>query len=286
VPYYSVLGNHDINFRDPERHIAAANFDDDAGALGYYTNMYLPANGLKTPPQVTPVCGDAARIAHFRQAAGGRFPQMANYSFEHGDIHFLCLDSNLYVDPADTELQKWIAADLAATDARWRFVVYHHPAFNVGRTHYAEQHMRVLSPLLESHGVDIVLNGHEHIYQRTRPLRFRPEDSSQASNLHKSDRLIPGQFTVDRQFDGHQHTKPDGILYITTGAGGQVLYDSEQNNNPATWTHRRDNNAAYVARLVSDRHSFTLFDVERDELTMKQIDQYGGEIETIRVTKI
>ncbi len=43
-------------------------------------------------------------------------------------------------------LHRFIADDLTRTDARWKFVIYHHPAFNVGDKHYAEQHMRVLSP--------------------------------------------------------------------------------------------------------------------------------------------
>ena len=55
-------------------------------------------------------------------------------------------------------------------------MVYHHPAFNAGAEHYEEQQMRALSPLLEKHGVDFVLSGHEHNYQRTMPLRFAPGD--------------------------------------------------------------------------------------------------------------
>ena len=35
---------------------------------------------------------------------------MANYSYDYGDAHFLCLDSNVYVDPTNAALQSWIAA--------------------------------------------------------------------------------------------------------------------------------------------------------------------------------
>jgi len=88
-----------------------------------------------------------------------RYPRMGTYSFDYGDAHFLCLDSNVYVDPTDERWHAFIADDLRGTDAIWKFVVYHHPAFNVGANHYKEQHMRVLSPFFEAGRVDFVLSG-------------------------------------------------------------------------------------------------------------------------------
>ncbi|RYX85079.1 hypothetical protein EON83_07480 [bacterium] len=287
VPYYSVLGNHDVNYSDPllNANWACANFDSAPDALGYFTNMYLPSNGPKSPPSPLALRGAENKIADFQKAAAGRYPSMANYSFDYGDIHFLCLDSNIYVDTTNPQLQQWIIDDLKSTDARWKFVVYHHPAFNAGDNHFSEQHFRVLSPIFEANGVDLILNGHEHIYQRSQPLRFAPGDSSKASKVNSSDRLVPGTFTVDRAFDGQKVTKPDGIIHITTGAGGQSLYDPKMNNNPKEWTHQRDNHVEYVARLISDRHSFTIFDVGEEELTLTQVDENGLDIDRIRVTK-
>jgi hypothetical protein len=285
VPYYSVLGNHDFLFQDPETHHAVADFDVDPGVLGYYTNMYLPENGLEAPPQASPYRGDAQRVQAFRECSGSRYPRMANYSFDYGPVHFLCLDSNLYVDPTNAELQKWIEADLKNTDAHWKVVNYHHPAFNVGKGHYREQHMRALAPLFEAQGVDLVLSGHEHIYQRNRPLRFALENLEKASKVPSGDRRIPGKFTVDREFDGITKTRPDGVIYVTTGAGGQNLYDPDMNENPASWVHPDDNNVEYVARLISDRHSFTVIEVDGKEMTMTQVDEFGKDIEAVRVSK-
>jgi 3',5'-cyclic AMP phosphodiesterase CpdA len=210
---------------------------------------------------------------------------MANYSYDYGDAHFLCLDSNTYVDPTDNGLQSWIASDLSATDAAWKFVVYHHPAFNAGLNHYAEQHMRVLSPLFEQHGVDVVLHGHEHTYQRTRPLRFAPTDTKAASDTTRKKRLVSGKFSIDRKFDGKTVTQPDGILYITTGAGGKELYDPGFTDTPTKWLHPEDGNADYMARFVSDRHSLTVFDMDHHSLTLTQIDEWGREIDNIHITK-
>ncbi len=282
VPFYTVLANHDVRRTAPGGG-PAADFSHDPDSLGYYTNLHMPLG--PEPAHPTPILGPGTVLDAFRACAGERYPRMANYSFDYGDVHFLCLDSNLYVDPTAHDLQAWIETDLAGTDARWKFVIYHHPCFNVGREHSAEQHMRVLCPLFEKHGVDFVLSGHEHIYQRNRPLRFEPKDAARAAAINTKNREVSGDFTVDKAFDGSAKTLPEGILYITTGAGGNRLYDGDYNNNPSKWHLPGDGDARYVASLISDRHSLTLFDIDGGKLLMRQIDESGREIDRIQVSK-
>ncbi|HTQ09110.1 MAG TPA: metallophosphoesterase [Fimbriimonadaceae bacterium] len=277
VPFYTVIANHDVHGKDADKN-PVADFDKNPDSLGYFSNMYLPLNGPEAN-HPTPAVGNEEAVADFKNVAGERFPRMANYSFDYGDAHFLCLDSNVYVDPTDPALQAWIESDLAGTDAAWKLVVYHHPAFNVGNEHYAEQHMRVLAPLLEKHGVSIVFSGHEHNYQRTRPIRFAPRDESGAKKIGKGKRLVPGDFSIDRSFDGAVHARPVGVIYLTTGAGGKHLYDPEINENPKNWLHEEDGNADYVARVVSDRHSITVVDVDSRTLIVRQVDEWGNEID-------
>jgi len=284
VPFYTVVANHDVQDKDPNGH-EVADFTRNPDALAYYTAMHLPLNGPDAPTFPTPTMGPAERVAAFRASAGNRFPRMANYSFDYGDAHFLCLDSNRYVDPNDSALQAWMARDLSTTDALWKFVVFHHPPFNVGNEHYEVQHMRVLSPLLEAHGVDIVLSGHEHNYQRSRPLKFKPDSAGRSADVGGKDRRVPGAFTVDRVFDGISNTRPDGVLYIVTGAGGKHLYDPGFTDHPARWTHADDRDVAYVAKMVTDRHSLSVFDIDGPSLTMAQIDEAGQELDRIVVTK-
>jgi len=284
VPFYTVIANHDVQDKDERGH-ETADFGRNPDALAFYTAMHLPLNGPASPTYATPTMGPAERVAAFRACAGDRFPRMANYSFDYGDAHFLCLDSNRYVDPNDAALQTWMAADLAATDAPWKFVVFHHPPFNVGNEHYDVQHMRVLSPLFEAHGVDVVLSGHEHNYQRPRPLRFAPAGPGKSADVGGKNRRVPGTFTVDRRFDGVTLTRPDGVLYIVTGAGGKHLYDPGFTDNPARWTHAEDGHVDYVVRMVTDRHSLTVFDVDGARLAMTQIDEAGAELDKIVVTK-
>ena len=272
VPLYSVIANHDVEGKDENKH-PVADFKKSPDSLGYYTNLHLPGTGPD----------DA--IGFFKKAAGDRFPSQANYSFDYGDAHFTCLDSNIYVDPTDPALQAWVEQDLASTDAIWKFVVYHHPAFNVGHEHYTVQHMRVLTPIFEKYGVAMVLSGHEHNYQRTRPIKFVPRDVTKAKTLNTSQRQVPGDITVDRNFDGKTNTKADGILHITTGAGGKDLYDPEQNGAPGTWLHEEDANADYVVTMISDRHFLTVIDIDGQRLTLRQVDEWGNEIDHITLTR-
>ncbi len=283
VPFYTVLANHDVRGRDANGG-SCADFDRDRDSLAYYTAMHLPQNG-PTPAFPTPLIGDLTRINDFKSAAATRYPNMANYSFDYGDAHFLCLDSNIYLDPSNRDLIDWIADDLKSTDALWKFVTYHHPAYNIGEQHYREQHMRVLSPTFEQHKVDFVLHGHEHNYQRTRPFRFVPRENSAVHKINSSNRLISGQFTIDVQFDGAKNTAPDGVIYLTTGAGGAYLYDTEFTNDPSKWLHPQDDNAPYVAQVFADRHSLTMFEIGGKTLEMKQVDENGEIIDRLRVTK-
>ena len=281
---YPVIANHDVHAKDAKK-APVADFDKHPDSLGYFTNFYLPRNGFAATNAV-PTMGKQELIDAFKKAAGDRFPNQANYSYDNGDGHFLCLDANVYVDPTDPALQAWIKNDLMTTDAAWKFVVYHHPAFNAGGDHYSEQHMRALSPLFEECGVTIVLHGHEHNYQRTRPFRFTPKDTSAAKEgVGTKNRLTPGTFVIDRVFDGASKTKADGITYITTGAGGKHLYDVDWNTRPDLWRHKEDNNADYVAAFVSDRHSLSVFDMDAHTLSFAQVDQWGNTLDKVVWTK-
>jgi hypothetical protein len=63
------------------------------------------------------------------------------------------------------------------------------------------------------------------------------------------------------------------------------LYDPGFTDNPAQWTHADDDHADYVVKMVTDRHSLTVFDLDAGRLTMTQIDEAGQEIDRMIVTK-
>ena len=87
------------------------------------------------------------------------------YSFDHGNVHVAVLDC--YADRA--EMLEWLDRDLGASQAKWAFVVLHEPMFNVGG-HASHWGREDFLPALERHGVDFVLSGHSHLYERFLPI--------------------------------------------------------------------------------------------------------------------
>jgi hypothetical protein len=92
VPFYTVIANHDVQAKDANGN-EIADFKRNPDALAYYTAMHLPLNGPDALTYQTPTMGPQQALDAFRSCAGKRFPRMANYSFDYGDVHFTCVDS-------------------------------------------------------------------------------------------------------------------------------------------------------------------------------------------------
>ncbi|WP_422931472.1 metallophosphoesterase [Singulisphaera sp. PoT] len=195
-------------------------------------------NGEVGGPLVAPLIGSDEHVKAFTKTAVKAFPRMANFSFNYGNAHWTVLDANATVDWTNRELQEWVANDLAAAKgSTWRFVSFHQSGFNSSKHHFDEQYMRIL---FEARNVDVVFNGHVHNYQRSYPLRFVPSAETGAVPSVDMDgkvskmRYVDGKWTLDKSFDGKSDTSLEGEIYVVTGAGGQHLYDLEQQDDPSS----------------------------------------------------
>ena len=98
------------------------------------------------------------------------------YSFNYANIHFISLDSITANRRPDGRMATWLAKDLAAVTATWTIVLFHHPPYTKG-SHDSDSKTdsggrlgdmrRNLLPILEEGGVDLVLCGHSHSYERS-----------------------------------------------------------------------------------------------------------------------
>ena len=277
TPFIAAVGNHDALTRDLNAY---------PDALAYYHFWDQPLNGPigKEGGAFVPVLiGSDANKKAFYGGAGEKYPRMTNFSFDYGNAHWTVIDSDPYVDWNDSILRDWVAKDLAAAaNATWRFVLFHHPGFNSSRAHYEQQQMRLIAPILEKGKVDIVFSGHVHNYQRTYPMTFIPDNlGSQlvvGANNIKIGKVVNGRWTLDKNFDGKRKTKPNGVIYITTGAGGQGLYNPEQQKDTDSWQK-------FTTKFVSTVHSFTLMDVNGSTLLLRQVDINGKEVDRVKVNK-
>ena len=123
------------------------------------------------------------------------------YTFRPKDgVRFFALDSN-YMDR--TQLQ-WLEKELAASGSDWKIMYFHHPIYSSGGRHGSDTALRdQLEPLFLKYGVDVVIAGHEHFYERLKPQKgIHYFISGGAGKLRKGD--VGGEFT-EKAFDQGFH---------------------------------------------------------------------------------
>ncbi len=177
----------------------------EASALEYFSIFEMPTNG----------------------EAGGLSSGTENYySFDYGNVHFVCLDSHSTSRAVGGTMWTWAQADLASTNQDWIVAFWHHPPYTKG-SHNSDTELGLVEmrtnflPLLESHGVDIVLAGHSHSYERTFLINGHYGDTTTWN---------PSSMVVDggdgRPAGDGAYIKPigpnQGATYLTAGSSGQV----------------------------------------------------------------
>jgi hypothetical protein len=277
--FLAAPGNHDIASRD---------LGKNPDGLAYFYYWLQPLNGpvaAEGSALVAPVIGPDETKKAFLAAAGKAFPQMANFSMDYGNAHWTVLDANATVDWTDRGLRDWVARDLeAAKEAKWRFGSFHQPGFHSSKTHFDEQYMRILAPVFEAGGVDLVFNGHVHNYQRTFPMTFAPAAENGAKPAMGPDGRLPkarhvdGKWTLDKKYNGKSDTTPEGVIYVVSGAGGQHLYNPEQQDDPASWQE-------FTFKHISKDHTFTVVEIDGPTLTLRQLTAEGYEVDSFVITK-
>jgi len=142
------------------------------------------------------------------------------YTFTKGDVEFFALDSN-YMDPKQ---RAWLEGKLKASKAKWKIAYFHHPLFTAAKYHGPSIDLRAqLMPVFTKYGVNVVLYGHEHVYERLKPqegIYFFLEGSSGQLRYHnlssKSAELD------DVGFDGDQ------TFMLMEVAGDQLFFQTMQ----------------------------------------------------------
>jgi len=144
----------------------------DAGTEAEFATCFAPTWGrhlarVRPSPgnhdYVTP--GAAGYFAYFGDRAGpaGR----GYYSFDLGAWHIVSLNSNVSV-AAGSEQDRWLAADLAAARQRCVLAYWHHPRFS-SALHGSDASLTDLWRTLYDARADLVVNGHDHTYERFAP---------------------------------------------------------------------------------------------------------------------
>ena len=149
TPYFPTIGNHDIY-----------------SGVGYYLDaFFLPTNSVPLA-----LHGNATTPENY-------------YSFDHGDCHFVVVYqpilSQYKMQVGDPQFN-WLTNDLASTSKPWKVLLYHMPIrtssvhrfdnYNLNGAYDRTEVEEVLQPLAARHGVQLVINGHDHTYERFAPV--------------------------------------------------------------------------------------------------------------------
>jgi len=192
---WPTLGNHDGQ---------AANSDAMLGP--YYDIFTLPTDG---------------------EAGGVPSGTEAYYSFDHSNAHYIVLDSYETDKNPGSPMLQWLVEDLLANDADWTIVFFHHPPYTKG-THdsdieiaHVEMRGNVL-PILEGYGVDLVLGGHSHGYERSYLI-----DGHYGHSETLADAMILDHGDGKQRGDGVYRKSTlgsaghEGAVYVVAGSSGK-----------------------------------------------------------------
>ena len=144
------------------------------------------------------------------------------YSFDYNNAHFAILNSNnLSEDEALSDDQiEWLKADMTQSDAEWKFVALHKAPYSNG-SHYDDDDVieirKQLSTLMPELDIDIVFQGHDHVYLRTDAMVNNKVVKPQEENI---------------TFEGRDYTAkidPQGSIYTITGCAGVKYYLTKDN---------------------------------------------------------
>ena len=243
-PVWSTLGNHD-------GHSASS------GSLSgpYYDAFTFPRNA---------------------EAGGVASGTEAYYSFNYGNIHFVCLNSYDVNRSTGGAMLSWLAADLANNQQDWLVAFFHHPPYSKGshnsdtETELVQMRQNAL-PILEDYGVDIVLSGHSHAYERTYLLDGHYGNSGSLSASMKVDDG-DGRETGDGAYVKSTlgPTPNEGAVYVVAGASGKTSGGSL--NHPAM----------YVSLNVAGS---MVLDIDGDRLDATYLDQAGTSRDSFTMLK-
>ena len=181
------------------------------------------------------------------------------YSFNYQNVHFTVMSTELPYEQG-SEQYNFVVDDLKKAseneDVNWIVVSSYGPPYTSPSEHTAFKELReVYHPIFEKYGVDLVLGGHNHNYQRTYPLTYNPNDS--------------GEPKITSIGTGAYDSQKDGIVFAIVGTGGVNLY-------PFT------GQAPFVEKQFDNKFGYLNIDISNgnphSKLTGTFYDNKGGQI--------
>ena len=164
----------------------------------------------------------SARYSQFLHAdidypEGGVNGQGCYYSYDYDYAHFVFLNTN----DLSTAQINWLKDDLeAAKDAKWKIVTLHISPYSTGDHSNKSENQNIvqkLTPIFSEKHVDLVLQAHDHTYNRTLPYRW---DAAGYTETWNNDEVVNLEPVTEKVGEREYDKNPEGTYYVTTGAAG------------------------------------------------------------------
>ncbi len=212
------------------------------------------------------------------EAGGTPSGTEAFYSFDYGDVHFISLESFEVRNKATDTMANWLKTDLAqaqAQRAQWCIAFFHHAPYTKG-SHDSDKEKELIEmravfmPILEAGGVDLVLSGHSHIYERSMLV-----DGAYATNTTSANVVLDdgdgnpagdGPYRKSAGLNPHQ-----GTVLVVAGHGGGRL--------------GRKGTCPLMKRTIYPEHGSVIVDINGDTLTGIMLNARGQERDRFSLVK-
>lgn len=206
---------------------------------------------------------DAYVVPENAQAGGVPSGTEAYYSFDVANMHFICLDSHDLDRKPTGAMARWLKEDLSKTSADWLIAFWHHPPYTKG-SHDSDREGQLIEmrthimPILEAAGVDLVLTGHSHIYERSMLMdgAYDTPTTAEGVILDDGDGRPGGDGAYRKSAGLNPH---EGTVQIVAGHGGTGV--SRKGTMP-------------VMREIIVEHGSVILDIEGDTMVGRMLDKH------------
>jgi len=238
----------------------------------FQKHFFKPYQNIFRNIPVLPACGnhDNRRNVIFNlfdfpsEAQLGGHPSYTEryFSLNYQDVHLIFLDSTSQDAMKKSSMVHWLMQDLKKNDRLWTLVILHHPPYTKGSHDSDDLNdsdgrmawiRQALVPVFEFGGVDLVLSGHSHGYERSSLIN----NHFGLSNSWTPDMLISEQTQMERPL-----LKNHGTVYLVAGSSSKIGPDSHGYNHPAMV-------------FSSESLGSLVIDVGEDQLLSRFINQNG-----------
>lgn len=166
------------------------------------------------------------------QAEAGGYPSTHEvfYSYDYGNTHFLSLNSEVYAIGSSNvlnQMKTFIQNDLTQNDKTWTIAYWHQPPYSKGSHDSDDFYELVMSmmreeilPILESFGVDMIICGHSHVYERSYMLNGHYGLSNSLSPTMILDNSNGNKAQGNAYIKNDFASLPQGTIYSVVGNSG------------------------------------------------------------------